>query len=263
MRKTIFITGAGSGIGKDTALALARKGHDVIATTHRAESALAMNQLAKQENLSIQSFKLDITIEEDRKLVENYDIDVLINNAGMGESGSLAEVPMDRIRANFETNVFGTIALTQHAFKKMVLKDSGRIIIISSLAGRSPRPFLGPYSMSKYCLSAAADILRQELKHISKKIHVSVVEPGSYHTGYNQKMMAKKYTWMDSSSYFYKVIPVIKKEEDKTFRLTEKKSTRSIVAKIVKATEASNPRLRWVAPWWEGAVVQIMRIFGK
>jgi hypothetical protein len=102
--------------------------------------------------------------------------------------------------------------------------------------------------MSKYCLSAAADILRQEIKLISKNIHVAVIEPGSYHTGYNQKMMAKKYTWMDSSSYFYKVIPVIKKEEDKTFRLTEEKSTGSIVTKIVRATETSHPRLRWVAP---------------
>jgi short-subunit dehydrogenase len=116
--------------------------------------------------------------------------------------------------------------------------------------------------MSKYALSAAADILRQELKYISNNIHVSVIEPGSYHTGYNQKMMAKKYEWMGPDSYFWNVVDKIRKMEDFTFKATEYKSLDSIVAKIVKAVEAKRPRLRYVAPWWEGVIVQLARIMG-
>jgi short-subunit dehydrogenase len=262
MNQTILITGATSGIGKATAIALAKKGHKIYATGHTDEGVNSMNQFLQSENLPIESFKLDITLEEDRKKIEQLKIDVLINNAGMGESGSLTEVPMDRLKKNFETNVFGTIALSQYAFKQMIPRDSGKVIIISSLAGRSPRPFLGPYSMSKYALSAAADILRQELKYITKNIHVAVVEPGSYHTGYNQRMIAKKYEWMGPSSYFWKVTDKINKMEAFTFKATEYKTLDTIVAKIVKAVEADKPKLRYVAPWWEGLIVQVGRIMG-
>lgn len=263
MKKTILITGATSGIGKATAIALAKKGHHIYATGHTDGDVAEMSLFLKDNNYSIESFKLDITVQEDRKKINGLAIDVLINNAGMGESGSLTEVPMDRLIKNFETNVFGTIATSQEAFRQMIPRDSGRVIIISSLAGRSPRPFLGPYSMSKYALSAAADILRQELKYITKNIHVSVIEPGSYHTGYNQRMMAKKYEWMGPSSYFWDVTGKIKKMEAFTFKATEYRSLNSIVTKIVKATEARKPKLRYVAPWWEGAIVQLARIMGK
>jgi len=262
MNQTILITGATSGIGKATAIALAKKGYHVYATGHTDEDVSEMMDFLKDANLTIESFKLDITSDEDRKKMDQLKIDVLINNAGMGESGSLTEVPLDRLKRNFETNVFGTIATSQQAFKQMIPRDSGRVIIISSLAGRSPRPFLGPYSMSKYALSAAADILRQELKYITKNIHVSVIEPGSYHTGYNQRMMAKKYEWMGPSSYFWNVTDKIKKMEAFTFKATEYKSLDSIVAKIVKAVEATKPKLRYVAPWWQGTIVQLARIMG-
>ena len=264
MRKTILITGATSGIGRATAIALAQMGHKVYATGHTDARVAEMNAFLKDNPLAIESFRLDITLEEDRKKIHDYAIDVLINNAGMGESGSLAEIPMERLRANFETNVFGTIALTQEVMKQMIPRNSGRVVIISSLAGRSPRPFLGSYSMSKYSLSAAADILRQEIKYISDKIHVSVVEPGSYHTGYNQRMMAKKYEWMGpGTSWFWDVKDRIEKMEGKMFKETEYKSLDSIVRKIVRSALAPHPRLRFVAPWWEGFVVQVMRMMGK
>lgn len=264
MGKTILITGSTSGIGKATAIALAKMGHKVYATGHTDTDVAEMNEFLKDNPMTVESFRLDITVDEDRKKIHDYNIDVLINNAGMGESGSLTEIPMERLRANFETNVFGTIALTQEAMKQMIPRNSGRVIIISSLAGRSPRPFLGSYSMSKYALSAAADILRQEIKYISGKIHVSVVEPGSYHTGYNQRMIAKKYEWMGpGTSWFWNVRDGIEKMEGRMFKETEYKSLDSIVRKIVKAALSPRPRLRFVAPWWEGFVVQVMRIMGK
>ncbi len=262
--KTILITGSGSGIGKDTALVCAERGHTVIATTHSEEQAREMNELARRDTLPIQSFKMDITIPEDRQKIIEYDIDVLMNNAGIGESGSLAEIDIDRVRYNFEVNLFSALELTQLVLKKMIKKDSGTVIFVSSLAGRAPvMPFLASYSMTKYSLSAGATSLRNELKKINSNVQVSIIEPGSYHTGFNQRIMATKYTWMDESSYFYRMIKKMKKRENRKFDLIEQKTTDSIVKKIIEAIEADKPKLRYVAPWWQGFGVRLLRIFGK
>ena len=96
--RTVFITGCGSGIGKDAAIALARRGHRVIATTRTTASAEEIKSLAAVQKLSIESFKLDVTVPEDREKIADYDIDVLINNAAIGESGSLAEIEVKKTK---------------------------------------------------------------------------------------------------------------------------------------------------------------------
>jgi len=261
--RIVFITGCGSGIGKDAAVALARRGHRVIATTRTAASAKEINRLAANQKLSIESFKLDVTVPEDRKKIVDYDVDVLINNAGIGESGSLAEIEVKKIRDNFEVNVFGPLDLTQLALKSMMKKDTGTVIFVGSLVGRIAFPFLGSYCMTKFSLSGGADALRQELRKITKNVHVSLVELGGYHTGFNQKNIARKYEWMREDSYFCEIIGDIRAQEERFFRRTELKSTKTAVNAIIKAVEAKKPKLRYVAPWWQGAFVQLRRIFGK
>ncbi len=261
--ENVLITGCRGGIGRDTAIALANLGYHVFATVHRKESVEELKAYSKEKAISLEVFKLDITDPEDRKKVLDLDIDILINNAGIGESGSLTEIPMERVRKNFETNVFGTLELSQLALKGMMKKDSGKVIIISSLAGRLPLAFWGSYCMTKFSLSAAADVMRQELKMITKNVHVVTIEPGSYHTGFNQKVMATKYSWMNDSSYFSKNIVQIKKNEEANFALLERKSTVSIVKQIVKAVTTSQPRPRYSAPWWQTAGAQFLRILGK
>lgn len=263
MKKIILITGAGSGIGKDTAFSLAARGHIVIATTKTELQAVSLQKEAVQKKCAIQVFKLDITDPLDREKITNYDLDVLINNAGVGETGSLAEVPIDRIRSNFEVNVFSTIELSQVALHNMMQKKRGTILFVSSLAGRSPALFLNPYSMTKYALSGGVAALRQEIHKVAKDVHISLIEPGAYATGFNQKMFAKKYEWMNENSYFYKMIPEIKIAETKRFHLLEQKNTKSIVRKIVKAVEAEKPQLRYVAPWYQGFGVFLYRMFGR
>jgi short-subunit dehydrogenase len=261
--KTILITGARSGIGRDSAVALAQKKYRVIATVHRDESIEELKAYAKDHNVDFEVFRLDITNLDDQKKIENFDLDVLINNAGIGESGSLADIPFARVRSNFETNVFGTLELTQKTLKRMLKKDSGRVIFISSIAGRITMPFWGSYNMTKFSLSAAADVLRQELRQITKNVFISVVEPGTYHTGFNQKVMSTKYEWLGEESYFFKIIHIIKSRETKMFNLLELKSTKSIVKQIVKAVEAKKPGLRYTTPWWQAFFVRILRILGK
>jgi len=259
--RTVLITGSGRGIGRDTALELARRGHSVLATTHTEEQAAALNAMAERDGLPLRSFKLDVTVADDRRRILDHEIDVLINNAGTGESGSLAEIDVDRVRSNFEVNVFGPLELTQLALLQMLPRDRGTVIFISSLAGRVTIPFLGPYAMTKFSLSGGVEALRKELSRISRNVHVVLVEPGSYHTGFNQRNIAKKYAWMDERSYFWPIFDQIRVDEERYFRILEQRSTASIVRKIVQAAEAERPRRRYVAPWWQGAGVRLLRVF--
>jgi short-subunit dehydrogenase len=262
MSKTILITGAGTGIGKDTAFALSKRGHRILATTQTEAQAEALKQTAHAQGLQIEVFKLDITVEQDRELLSQYAVDVLINNAALGESGSLAEVDMQRVRHLFEVNLFATLELTQVALKQMIQRQSGTVLFISSIAGRVPMPFLMPYSMSKFALSAAAAGLRAEMDQLKKNVHIAVIEPGAIHTGFNQAMTNSKYAWMGKASYFAHQAEAMKKQERRTFDWLEAKTTDAIVQAIVKASEASRPRLRYVAPWIQGLGVRLARIFG-
>jgi len=262
-QKTILITGAGSGIGRDSAIALAKREHRVIATTHSQQSAKELTDYLHSHNLEMTVFKLDVTNSSDRNKILNYDIDVLLNNAGQGESGSLAEIPIDNIRSDFETNVFGPFELSQLALRKMIKNDNGTVLFVSSLAGRVTMPFLGSYSMTKFALSSGAEALRRELKLTTDNVHIALIEPGGYATGFNQKNIAKKYKWMHKNSYFYPITDQIKSSEEKYFNRLESRSTRSIVKKIVKACESKNPKLRYSAPTWQCVGVQLMRMFGR
>lgn len=262
MSKTILITGAGTGIGKDTAFALAQRGHRVLATTQTEAQALTLKQAASAQGLHLEAFKLDITLAGDRELLNQHRVDVLINNAALGESGSLAEVDMARVRQLFEVNLFATLELTQVALRQMIERGSGSVLFISSIAGRVPLPFLMPYSMTKFALSAAAAGLRAEMDQLKKNVHITVIEPGAIHTGFNQAMTDSKYAWMGPSSYFAHQADAMKKQERITFHWLEAKTTRSIVKAIVKASEAKRPRLRYVAPWIQGFGVRLARIFG-
>lgn len=262
MPKTILITGAGSGIGRDAAFALAARGHRVIATTLNAAQAHALDQLAASRSVQMEVFKLDITVADDREQIRALDLDVLINNAAVGESGSLAEVDIDRVRRAFEINVFATLELTQIALRGMLAKERGTVLLVSSIAGRVPVPFLMPYAMTKFALSAAGAGLRAELDKLHKNVHVCLIEPGAIHTGFNQAMTGRKYAWMGETSYFKHLVGQLQAEEKRGFDFLEARDTRSIVAQMVKACEAQRPKLRYVAPWIQGVFVRLARVFG-
>ena len=227
MKKTILITGAGSGIGRDAAFALAARGHRVIATTFDEAQALALRAECQARGQArgqamgqtIEVFKLDITSPADRELLLPIELDVLINNAGVGESGSLAEVDVDRIRRVFEVNVFATIALTQLALRGMIARRRGTVLFVSSIAGRLPMPFLMPYSMSKFALSAAGAGLRAEMDQLGAGVQIALIEPGAIHTGFNQAMTASKYAWMGPDSYFHAQTAKMKASESRIFGL--------------------------------------------
>lgn len=262
MQKTILITGAGSGIGRDAAWALAARGHRVIATTQTEAQAQALQADSERAGRRLEVFKLDITQPADRERIRAIPLDVLVNNAAIGDSGSLAEVDMARVRQLFEVNLFATLELTQVALAGMIARSRGTVLFVSPVAGRLPVPFLMPYSMTKFALSAAGAGLRAEMDQLGRNIQVSLIEPGAIHTGFNQRMTGAKFEWMREQSYFKDQAARMQAREAREFRLIEARSTASVVACIVRASEARRPRLRYVAPWLQGLVVRLARILG-
>lgn len=188
-----MITGAGSGFGRLTALALAERGHHVIAATETDEQSEQLRADAPQ----LQAEKVDITTSDVEK-VHAWDIDVLINNAGAGQTGPIADIPLERLRYLFEVNVFGTMNVTQAVLRDMAPKHQGRIIIMSSIAGVLSAPAFGPYSMTKHALEAMGKAMRAELAPLG--IDVTLINPGPYLTGFNDRMADSMWEWFGDES---------------------------------------------------------------
>jgi NAD(P)-dependent dehydrogenase (short-subunit alcohol dehydrogenase family) len=191
MSKTVLITGAGSGFGKLAAVMLAERGHRVIATTESDEQADAL----RSEHPELTVAKLDITDPDDVASVDEWDLDVLIANAGLGQTGPLAGIPIERLRRVFEVNVFGTFAICQRVANAMKAKRSGRILIVSSVAGVRAGKGSGPYSMTKHALQAMGGVFRNEL--VDFGVDVALINPGPYATGFNDRMVDDPGAWFD------------------------------------------------------------------
>ncbi|MBE0627893.1 MAG: SDR family NAD(P)-dependent oxidoreductase [Burkholderiales bacterium] len=194
MSKTVLITGAGSGFGRDAAVQLAGRGHVVIATVESAQQAAALS--AAHPELTVA--KLDITDAGDVATVDRWDLDVFIANAGRGQTGPLAVLPLARLRAVFEVNVFGTFAVTQRVAAAMKRRRSGRILIVSSIAGVRAGIGSGPYAMTKHALQAMGGVLRNELAPFG--IDVALINPGPYATGFNDRMAKDPGDWFDRAT---------------------------------------------------------------
>lgn len=194
MSKTVLITGAGSGFGKMAAVMLAARGHTVVATTETQQQA---DDLAA-EHPGLTTAKLDITDPDDVASVDQWDLDVLIANAALGQIGALASIPIERIRRVFEVNVFGTFAICQRVAQAMRAKRSGRILIVSSVAGVRAGKGSGPYSMTKHAIQAMGGVLRNELADYG--VDVATINPGPYATGFNDRMANELGDWFDPAT---------------------------------------------------------------
>lgn len=231
MGKTVMITGAGTGFGKGASLALAERGHTVIATTETDEHATAL--LAEAPHLTVVT--MDITTGDVAKAAE-WDVDVLINNAGFGQTGPMADVPLDRVRRVFEVNVFGTIAVTQAVLPRMVKRGSGRVIIMSSIAGVLSAPSLGPYSMSKHALEAMGKAMRAELA--GQGVDVCLLNPGPYLTGFNDRMADSMWEWFGEESLNAPSTPLF--EMMRQFVTGDQRDPVEVVERMVELVEADS-----------------------
>lgn len=192
MEKVALITGSSSGIGLETALALARDGYHTFASMRDTGKAGELEHAVKKENLSIDVIELDVDKEESivsavkKVIADGGRLDVLVNNAGYGQFGCTEDVSVDEFRKQFETNFFSIVRIIQEVSPIMRKQNSGIIVNISSVAGRMGLPGSPAYISSKFALEGFGECLRYELGQFG--IKTTLIEPGVVKTNFFESM---------------------------------------------------------------------------
>lgn len=234
------MTGASSGIGFDTARQLALAGHTVFAAARRTEMMEPLREFG------VTPVFVDVCDEAaiDACLEQTGQIDVLVNNAGFGYFGAIETVPMEEARRQLEVNVFGLAALCRKVLPGMIERGFGRIINISSVAGRTCMYFGGWYHVSKYAVEALSDSLRMETAPFG--VDVVLIEPGGVRTDWG--IIAAKHLAESSKGTAYEE-PAQRESsvmhDGYSSRLLAKPSV--VTRAICRAVKASRPRARYLA----------------
>ena len=191
-----LITGSSSGIGFETSLLLARNGIYSYATMRNLSKSKEILDITKKESLPLRVLPLDVTNEEstrkaiDMVMYEQNRVDILVNNAGYSLVGALEQLSMDEIKEEFETNLFGIIKLIQKVLPIMRKQRSGRIINVSSLAGRIGLPLVSAYVSSKFALEGLSESMKYEVQDFG--IYVILIEPGVIKTNFIKNLKIGK-----------------------------------------------------------------------
>jgi short-subunit dehydrogenase len=237
-KKVVVITGASSGIGRETALYLAKNGYTVYGVARRAE------KLKELEPLGVKTVPADVTDEASvangiREVIENEGrIDVLINNAGYGEWGAVEDVTIENAQKQFDVNVFGLARMTRLVLPCMRAQKSGKIVNISSIGGKMASPMGGWYYASKFAVEALSDSLRLEVKPFG--VDVILIEPGLIKSEWGAIAMNTMFE-ASKNTVYNRLAQGAKKTVDV-------KGTKPIaIAKVIKkAIEARKPKARYV-----------------
>jgi len=247
--KTVLVTGATAGIGRMTALHLAKLGHHVIATGRKLAELAALKTEAG--SLELDTVPLDVTsavsiaaaVNAVDSLTKGRGLDVLVNNAGFGVLGPTSEIGDSEMRRQYETNVFGLMNVTRAFLPKMIERRAGRVVNVSSVGGRITLPYFGVYNSTKYAVEALSDALRYELRPFG--IDVSLIEPGIIRTNFEATAV--------SGLGQFKTTPfavAVEKYEEMSKFANRFASDPIVIAKaIARAVGARRPRARYVAPF--------------
>ena len=243
-RPVVLLTGASSGIGYDVAPLLVRYGYTVYGAARRVEK---IEELASE---GVKALSMDVTDEASMEAAVQQiidaegRIDVLINNAGYGSYGAIEDVPIDEARRQFEVNLFGLARLTQLVLPHMRARGRGRILNISSMAGRITMPLGAWYHATKYALEAFSDALRMEVEEFG--IDVVIIEPGGIKTLWG--LIAADHLEESSRNGVYaeqaqRVAANMRKLYSPSSNLSEPKV---ISRTILRALEARRPKTRYL-----------------
>jgi NAD(P)-dependent dehydrogenase (short-subunit alcohol dehydrogenase family) len=243
-----IVTGSSGGIGLATSLALARKGYLTYATMRNLAKRDSIQSVADKQHLPIRVVQLDVTDENSIKkaiqsiLSEAGRIDLLVNNAGYALTGAFEDIGIDEIEAQYETNVFGVIRVTQAVLPIMRKQGSGRIINISSGAGRIGYPGGSAYVSSKFALEGLSESMAYEIEQFG--IKTVLVEPGFVRTNFGENIVIARKT-QNTNSPYSQMMQMMSSIRDK---MLKNASDADLVAEVVvEAATAKEPNLRYLA----------------
>ncbi len=247
----VIVTGASTGIGAACALHLDQLGLRVFAGVRKPEDGEA---LTRRAGARIQVIQLDVTdtasidaaVRQVAAAVSEAGLAGLVNNAGIGITGPVEAVPLSEWRRQFDVNFFGALAMTQ-ACLPWLRRGRGRVINISSIAGRAGMPYMSPYAASKHALEAISDALRIELQPFG--IHVAVIEPGAIATPIweksKQEADAQHSGWSQEFQRLYG--EGFMKVKDAAMKAGERGAPAHLVAAAVAhALTAARPKTRYL-----------------
>jgi NAD(P)-dependent dehydrogenase (short-subunit alcohol dehydrogenase family) len=258
-RQVVLITGASSGMGKETAKTLIGEGYTVYAAARRVER---MEDLKKLGGIPL---KMDVTKEEDvvaavEQITRDHGgVDILINNAGYGLYGAVEDVALDEARYQFEVNMFGMACLTQQVLPYMRQKRAGKIVNISSMGGKIYTTLGAWYHATKHAVEGWSDCLRLELKQFN--IDVIIIEPGGIQTDFLNVTMSEieKHTPQDSA---YR--PMVDRMAGMSSDMSpDAGSPPSVIANTIsRAIRARRPRTRYAVGYGARPLIFIRKWFG-
>lgn len=256
-----IVTGASSGIGRATALSFVRSGYRVFATVRTAEAEASLRE--ESRGLPLEVDRLEVSDESavdafvHDVLRRGNRIDVLVNNAGYAQLGAAEDLPRDALRQQFEVNVFGPMQLCREVLPTMRAQRFGRIVNVSSLAGRISVPLMGAYCASKFALEAFSDAMRVEEKRFG--IGVAIVEPGQVDTRFQRAALESSRRPLQDPSVFQAVYASYLRE----FETHSGARPEQVARVILRAARARRPRSRYRIRWRETFLTGITQLIPK
>jgi NAD(P)-dependent dehydrogenase (short-subunit alcohol dehydrogenase family) len=249
-QKVVLITGGTDGLGKATAVHLAERGYRVIAAGRSASKRAELEALAETKRLPLSTVEMDVCSDASvnsavQSAMDSYGaVDVLVNNAGVGYMAVVEELKMEDFKQQFETNLFGVLRVTQAVLPAMRQRRSGRIVMLSSVAGLVSPPTYGAYSSSKHALEGLSNALRLELYPFN--IAVVLIEPGYIVTNFQHtaKDLAQRYVESAKSGPYGKIYAGAWAGASEG-RKKSKSTPEDCARVILRAIEAENPRARY------------------
>lgn len=241
MSKVVLITGCSTGIGRDLARTLSRSGYTVVATARNLETLKDLNVALKLSLDVTQSESIQQVVEQ--TLRQFGRIDVLVNNAGYAIQGALEEISTEQLHRLFDVNVYGVQRMIQSVVPVMRAQEAGRVINISSIAGKLVTPVNGAYSASKFALEAISDALRLELKSFG--IQVVIIEPGAIKTHFDETVQS--YSGILTANRASPYHSLYRKSRQFAEQMRHQESGPEVVSRAVQqAIEAAHPKARYV-----------------
>lgn len=250
MTKTILITGAGSGFGEAAAIGMAQNGHRVIATVQFSPHVTPLREKAKALGLdNLEVLKLDLLDPFDVAYAQKLaaEVDVLWNNAGIGEAGPVFEIPLDLVRRNYEVNVFAPLDLTQGFVRTWIdLGKKAKVVFTSSMGGLFTPANWGVYVSTKHALEAIAEAMQQEVA--AHGIKVQTINPGAYYTGYNETMADTPFRWLDDDKNVTKRAALRKEFDDFFASPGGAMDAQEMIDRMIEIVPADEGKFRNVVP---------------